>query len=122
VYFGLDNGTLAALDLATGRSRWSVQTATGQRGGLTAALTVTPGVVWSGGRDGLLRAHAAADGRLLWQYDMLQDVPTVNGVTARGGAMGAPGPTVAGGLVFVPSGYPGLGNGLAGTVLLGFGR
>jgi hypothetical protein len=36
--------------------------------------------------------------------------------------MGAPGPTVAGGLLFVPSGYTGLGNGTPGNVLLVFGK
>ena len=34
--------------------------------------------------------------------------------------MGAPGPTVAGGMLFVPSGYVGLGNGTPGNVLLAF--
>jgi hypothetical protein len=35
--------------------------------------------------------------------------------------MGAPGPTVAAGLLFVGSGYVALGNGTPGNVLLGFG-
>ena len=52
---------------------------------------------------------------------MLQDFDTVNQVTARGGSVGAPGPTVAGGLLFVGSGYVGLGNGTPGNVLLAFG-
>ena len=34
--------------------------------------------------------------------------------------MGAPGVTVAGGMVFVGSGYTGLGNGRGGNVLLAF--
>jgi polyvinyl alcohol dehydrogenase (cytochrome) len=122
-YFGLDNGTIAAIDIATGRKQWSAQaTAPGRRGGLTAALTVIPGVVFAGGRDGVLRAFDSAGGRPLWSYNMLQDVQTVNGVTARGGSMGAPGPTVAGGLLFVASGYPGLGGGIPGNVLLAFGK
>jgi hypothetical protein len=45
---------------------------------------------------------------------------TVNGVAAKGGAMGAPGPTVAGGMLFLGSGYTGLGNGRGGNVLLAF--
>jgi hypothetical protein len=40
---------------------------------------------------------------------------------ARGGSMGAPGPTVAGGMVFVGSGYIGVRNGTPGNVLLAFG-
>ena len=39
---------------------------------------------------------------------------TVNGVAAHGGSMGAPGPTVAGGTVFVGSGYT-FGNGNIGN-------
>ena len=46
---------------------------------------------------------------------------TVNGVQARGGTINAAGPVVAGGMVFVPSGYSELGNGVRGNVLLAFG-
>jgi hypothetical protein len=45
----------------------------------------------------------------------------VNKVAAKGGSMGAPGPTVAGGMVFVGSGNPGVRNGMPGNVLLAFG-
>jgi hypothetical protein len=45
---------------------------------------------------------------------------TTNGAAAKGGAMGAPGPTIAGGMMFVGSGYTGLGNGRGGNVLLAF--
>jgi hypothetical protein len=43
---------------------------------------------------------------------------TVNGVAAKGGSMGAAGPVVAGGLLFVPSGYVGVRQGIPGNVLL----
>jgi polyvinyl alcohol dehydrogenase (cytochrome) len=119
-YFGLDNGVLAAIDIATGQERWSNPPAASARGGITAALTAIPGVVFAGGRDGMVRAFAADSGRPLWDYNTQQDVQTVNGVDARGGGMGAPGPTVAGGMLFVASGYPGLGNGTPGNVLLAF--
>ena len=121
-YFGLDNGTLAALDPATGQRKWFLPPRPpGPRRGLTAALTAIPGAVFAGSQDGTIRAHASGDGRLLWSYDTLQDVKTVNHVPARGGSMGAPGPTVAGGMLFVGSGYVGLGNGTPGNVLLVFG-
>jgi len=42
-----------------------------------------------------LRAFATTDGRLLWEYNMIHDYDTVNHVAAKGGSMGAPGPTVA---------------------------
>jgi len=121
-YFGLDNGSLAALDPATGQRKWFLPPRPpGPRRGLTAALTAIPGVVFAGSQDGTVRAHASADGRLLWSFNTLQDFTAVNRVPARGGSMGAPGPTVAGGMVFVGSGYVGLGNGTPGNVLLAFG-
>ena len=120
-YFGLDNGMLASVDIATGAQRWSTSvTSTSQRRGLTAALTAIPGVVFSGAQDGTLRAFSSDTGKMIWDYNTVQDFRTVNGVAAKGGSMGAPGPTVAGGMLFVGSGYPGLGNGTAGNVLLAF--
>jgi polyvinyl alcohol dehydrogenase (cytochrome) len=121
-YFGLDNGTLAGLDPATGKRTWFLPPRPpGPRRGITAALTAIPGAVFAGSQDGSVRAHASEDGRLLWSFDMLRDFKTVNQVAARGGSMGAPGPTVARGMLFVGSGYVGLGNGTPGNVLLAFG-
>jgi polyvinyl alcohol dehydrogenase (cytochrome) len=121
-YFGLDNGSLAALDPATGQRKWFLPPRPqGPRRGMTAALTAIPGVVFAGGQDGTLRAYASEDGRVLWTFNMLHEFTTVNRVPARGGAMGAPGPVVAGGMLIVGSGYVGLGNGTPGNVLLAFG-
>ena len=122
VYFGLDNGVLTALDTATGKQKWSTAVkSTSARRGLTAALTTIPGVVFAGSQDGIFRAFSTETGRMVWDYNMLQDFKTLNSVTARGGSMGSPGATVAGGMVFVASGYVGLGNGTPGNVLLAFG-
>ena len=44
----------------------------------------------------------------------------MNGVQATGGAINGPGPTVAGGMLFLTSGYSHLGFGQAGNVLLAF--
>jgi hypothetical protein len=41
-------------------------------------------------------------------------------MAAKGGSIGAAGPTVAGGILFVPSGYIGVRNGMPGNVLLAF--
>jgi polyvinyl alcohol dehydrogenase (cytochrome) len=121
-YFGLDNGSLAAVDPATGRRKWFLPPRPpGPRRGITAALTVIPGAVLVGSQDGTVRAHAVEDGRVVWSFNTLQDFTTTNQVPARGGSMGAPGPTVAGGMVYVGSGYVGLGNGTPGNVLLAFG-
>ena len=121
-YFGLDNGSLGAIDPATGRRKWFIPPRPpGPRRGFTAALTAIPGVVFAGSQDGTVRAYASGTGGIVWTFNMLRDFQTVNGVSARGGSMGAPGPTVAGGRLFVPSGYVGLGNGTPGNVLLAFG-
>jgi len=122
-YFGLRTGGVAAVQLETGEKKWfapvEVSKTPGQGGGETAALTAIPGVVFSGGQDGMLRAFSTNDGRPLWQYNTLQDFKTVNGVAARGGSMGAAGPTIAGGTLLVGSGYT-FGNGTTGNVLLAF--
>ena len=55
----------------------------------------------------------------MWDFDTLRDFPTVNGVRAQGGSMSASGPVVAGGMLFVQSGYGALG-GMPGNVLLAF--
>jgi polyvinyl alcohol dehydrogenase (cytochrome) len=69
--------------------------------------------------DGHLRAYETGGGTIVWDYDTLQDYPTVNGVKARGGSLNAAGPTVVGGMLYVNSGYGALG-GMPGNVLLVF--
>ncbi len=123
-YFGTRSNGISALDLRTGERKWVAKIAPftpPRQVGQTAALTVIPGVLFSGGADGVVRAFATGDGKQVWEYDTLRDFTTANGVAAKGGAMGAPGPTVAGGMLFVGSGYTGLGNGRGGNVLLAFG-
>jgi polyvinyl alcohol dehydrogenase (cytochrome) len=86
---------------------------------LAAAVTVIPGVVFSGGVSGFLRAYSTRDGRLLWEVDTAQEYETVNGEKARGGAMEGPGPTIVEGMLYVNSGY-GSWGGAPGNVLLAF--
>jgi len=121
-YFGTRSGAIWALDLKTGEKKWTTPIAPmpQRQSGQTAALTAIPGVLFSGGQDGVLRALSTADGKQIWEFDTIRDFTTVNGVMARGGAMGAPGPTIAGGMMFLGSGYTGLGNGRGGNVLLAF--
>jgi len=124
VYVGLTSGGVAAYHLATGEPAWTTPLAPAaptRRAGQSGAVTVTPGMVFSGGWDGVLRALEADSGRVVWQYDTLREFETVNRLPGRGGSMGAPGPTVAGGMVFVGSGYIGVRNGTPGNVLLAFG-
>ncbi len=87
--------------------------------GISSAVTAIPGAVIAGHMDGRLRIYAAADGAVLWEYDTLQDQLTVSGETARGGSMSGGGPAVAGGMLYVNSGY-GLYFHMPGNVLLAF--
>ena len=67
-----------------------------------------PGAVFAGALDGRLRAYDAADGKVVWEYDTTAPHDTVNGIKAApGGSMDMGGPTVAGGMMFVNSGYNG---------------
>jgi polyvinyl alcohol dehydrogenase (cytochrome) len=86
--------------------------------GLTAGVTVIPGVVFTAGLDGMVRAFYSNSGQPIWEYDSTEEVKTVNGMTAKGGSIGSAGVTVAGGMLFVPSGYTGFQNGQPGNVLL----
>jgi len=123
-YFGLGPGGIAAVQLRDGQKKWftPLQPAAGAppRPGQEGALSAIPGAVISGGWDGWLRILSSDDGRVLWEYNTIRDFQTTNGVTAKGGSMGAPGPVIAGGLLFVPSGYVGVRNGTPGNVLLVF--
>jgi polyvinyl alcohol dehydrogenase (cytochrome) len=121
-YFGLRTGAIAAVRMDTGEQKWSTPIAPtpgpGPKGE-TSAITAIPGAVFSGSWDGMLRAFSTEDGHLLWEYNMVRDYQTVNHVPAKGGSMAAPGPTVAGGEVFVGSGYV-FGAGTPGNALLVF--
>ena len=83
------------------------------------AVTAIPGAVFSGSLDGHLRAYATADGKIIWDFDTARDFDTVNNVAAHGGSLDVGGPIVAGGMMFVVSGYPGFGA-MPGNVLLAF--
>jgi polyvinyl alcohol dehydrogenase (cytochrome) len=123
LYVGLTSGGIAAHALDTGEQEWLTRLtpAAGRRVGNSGAVSAIPGLVFSAGWDGVLRALSADGGQLLWEYDTMRAIETVNRVPARGGSMGAPGPTIAGGMVFVGSGYIGVRSGTPGNVLLAFG-
>jgi len=124
VYYGLNRGGIAALNASDGQKKWltPLDPIAGREmhRGDNGPLTLIPGVVFSGGWDGVVRALSADDGHVIWQYDTAREFDTVDGVKAKGGSMGAAGPMVAGGMLFVPSGYVGVQNGMPGNVLLAF--
>jgi polyvinyl alcohol dehydrogenase (cytochrome) len=84
----------------------------------SAAVSAMPGVVLSGSVDGHLRAYSVRDGAVLWDFDTVRSYDTVNKVPGRGGSLNGPGPVIAGGMLFVNSGYAA--NGMPGNVLLAF--
>jgi polyvinyl alcohol dehydrogenase (cytochrome) len=117
-------GGLFALALDTGEVVWHTPhpgcgDAPGCSPAQSAAVTAIPGVVFSGGLDGHLRAYDAASGRIIWDVDTKGSYRTVNETTAFGGSLDGPGPVVVGGLLYVTSGYAHYG-GAPGNVLLAF--
>ena len=118
-------GGLLALQLADGKQMWRAEpppcpeTRKGCSPAQSAAVTVIPGVVFSGSLDGHLRAYSTADGRVIWDFDTAREFTTVNGVSGHGGAINGPGTTPSGGMLFVNSGYGFLGQ-MPGNVLLAF--
>jgi polyvinyl alcohol dehydrogenase (cytochrome) len=120
-------GGLVAIRLSNGERVWHTPapplTCTGGpgcTGAQSAAVSVIPGVVFSGSVDGHFRAYSTADGRIVWDFDTMRPFETVNGVKAQGGSIDAAGPVIAGGLVLTNSGY-GQWRGRPGNVLLAFG-
>lgn len=119
-------GGVFALDVATGQRAWSSpapQPTCVDKAGCSAAqqgpATLMPGVVFAGSFDGHIRAYDVLDGKILWDFDTAQIFKTVNSVEAQGGSISYSGPVVAGGTLFVTSGYSQTG-GMPGNVLLAF--
>jgi polyvinyl alcohol dehydrogenase (cytochrome) len=116
---------LVALDLATGTEAWRAAPAAlcgSQKHcspAQSSAVTVIPGVVFSGAMDGHLRAYATESGRVIWDVATMREYDAVNGGKAHGGSLDVGGAVVAGGMVFVSSGY-GTWGGTPGNVLLAF--
>jgi polyvinyl alcohol dehydrogenase (cytochrome) len=121
-----DGGGLAALRLTDGSVAWKAAPARvcagvpGCSPSQLAAATAIPGVIFSGALDGHIRAYAAEDGKVIWDFNTLREFPTVNGVKANGGALNGSGPVVVNGMVLVNSGYDHFGS-ITGNVLLAFG-
>ncbi|MEM1120551.1 MAG: PQQ-binding-like beta-propeller repeat protein [Bacteroidota bacterium] len=87
--------------------------------GISAAITLTPEVVFGPALDGILKAYATDDGRELWAFDAKRDYESVNGVRAFGGAFDSDGPVIVENQLFVTSGYAKFAE-KEGNVLLAF--
>jgi polyvinyl alcohol dehydrogenase (cytochrome) len=117
-------GGLYALDLKTGEIAWKTphpgcNSTPGCSPAQSAATTAIPGVVFSGGLDGHLRAYDATKGGIIWDVDTGRKFDTVNGVAATGGSLDGSGAVVVDGAVYVNSGYIFTGH-TPGNVLLAF--
>jgi polyvinyl alcohol dehydrogenase (cytochrome) len=117
-------GGLYALKIATGEKVWyapppkpSCSATPGCSAAQMAPVTVIPEVAFSGSLDGHLRAYDTSNGAVIWDFDALQDFPTVNGAKAHGGSMNQSGPAIVDGMLFVNAGYT---NAIDGNVLLAF--
>ena len=124
LYDAAAGGGLFALDLQTGRVEWNTphpgcNNRPGCSPAQSAAVTAIPGVIFSGGLDGHLRAYSASRGEIIWDFNTEQDFQTTNGVTANGGSIDGPGAVVADGMVFSNSGSSFIGA-TPGNVLLAF--
>jgi polyvinyl alcohol dehydrogenase (cytochrome) len=79
-----------------------------------------PGLVFAGAYDGIFRAYDARSGKVVWSYDTgSQPIAVLGGRQAYGGVMDGAGPTIAGGMVYVHSGYAGRSGASAGRDLTG---
>jgi polyvinyl alcohol dehydrogenase (cytochrome) len=118
-------GGLVALRSSTGEKVWTTPApkpscigTAGCSAAQPAPVTVIPGVAFLGSWDGHIRAYETKYGKIIWDFDTVQDFQTVNGVKARGGSINSMAPTVAGGTLYITSGYSG--NAMPGNVLLAF--
>ena len=106
-------GGLHAVNLTNGKRAWytpPAPLACGKpsracSGAQFSAVTVIPGVVFSPSNDGAIRGYSTRDGSIIWSFDTNRDFQAVNGVKTHGGSMNGPAPTVAGGMMYVASGY-----------------
>ena len=117
-------GGLHALKVETGEEVWHTphpgcNDLPGCGPAQSAAVTAIPGIVFSGGVDGHIRAYSSQDGHIVWDVDTKGEHRTVNGVAARGGSIDGPGPVVVAGVLYVNSGYA-LWGGAPGNVLLAY--
>jgi polyvinyl alcohol dehydrogenase (cytochrome) len=130
---GPEQGGLTALKLETGEQVWRTPAPfvacadpalRGCNKSQFAALSVIPGVVFSGSFNGVMRGYSTETGHILWEYDSKRDFTnTVNGIPARGGTINGPGPVFARGMMFMNSGYGPAGGafGDPGNAFLAFG-
>ena len=114
---GAPQPSLHALDIATGDTRWAVDSPAdclaansgdlidGCYRGFSAPATVVGDIVFAPTLDGVLRAFHADSGDEIWTFDTLRQFSAVNGGFAEGGAIDLGGVYAAGDELYLSSGY-----------------
>ncbi len=118
-------GGLVALQLATGEKLWMTPApkpgclgVAGCSAAQPAPVTLIPGVAFLGSWDGHIRAYDTKGGAIIWDFDTARDFDAVNRVKTHGGSINSMAPTVAGGMLYITSGYSG--TAMPGNALLAF--
>ena len=109
---GSKGGGVVALDLATGKKLWETPApkpdclkTTGCSAAQPGPTSLMEGAVFAGSDDGHIRAYSTSDGKILWDFDTNKDFTTINQIKAHGGSIDSTGATIAGGMVYLNSGY-----------------
>jgi polyvinyl alcohol dehydrogenase (cytochrome) len=112
---------VVAVDVATGKLAWRHDGKAAEvcnvpsgrcSAGFSMAVTAIPGVLFAGDGSGILYGFNSKTGEIIWKTDTTTPMNTANGVEgAPGGSLSMGGPTIAGGMMFLHSGY----NGTAGA-------
>jgi polyvinyl alcohol dehydrogenase (cytochrome) len=123
---GVARPGMYALDINTGELIWSTPAEDVCAGrefcqpGISAAATAIDGVVLAGGMDGHMRAYDSSSGKVIWDFDAIQEYATLSGRRGFGGSFGgATGPVFKDGMMYLNSGY-GIYFHMPGNVLLAF--
>ncbi|MBA59667.1 MAG: hypothetical protein CMQ40_10935 [Gammaproteobacteria bacterium] len=120
-----DRPGMNAVDANTGKIIWSTlhDNRCGGREfchpGISQVVTVIGDMVLGGAMDGIIRAYAIDNGKILWELDTTKnEYSSITGAMAFGGSFGgAAGPIASDGLLLISSGY-GLYNHMPGNLLL----
>ncbi len=117
---------LHAIDMKTGEVLWYAPVPERCQEGVQGCMdaysgpaTSTDGLIIASSLSGYLFAHDAATGELVWEYNTVQEYPTINGIAAKGGSIDATGPVLTGDYMIVSTGYATFGQ-MPGNAVLVF--
>ena len=100
VYVGSAALGLTALDLDTGRLRWTAAVPRAP----SHAVTAIPGALFTGSVDGHLRAYSTIAGKPVWDVDTARQYPSTSDSPANGGPPGHGGVVIVKGMIYLNAG------------------